>query len=160
MIYYFVDLDGTMVDARNRMSRAGPEPEIANVRAYRKWLKTIQSKELLATDPPVIGMLEVVQGLAVQGDCKIVYLTSRDEVYRDVSRSWLKKFNIGEHPLIMRSPNDKRPSHLFKQAIIKSHLQIRDGFVVVIDDDQSGELEKVCKEERWTMLKAVSGGVP
>lgn len=158
---FFIDLDGTLVDAAARMEIAGGEPDrFSDKKAHESWLQTIQSEALLSIDKPVKGMIQLVKGVHNQ-TFGAVFLTAREERYRTVTEAWLKEQGLSHIRLVMRPNGNEQPYHNFKEEAIKEELETYPGAtVVVLDDDPSGMLANVCRRNSWTMLKAVVGGVP
>lgn len=150
---FVVDLDNTVADASRRLAHAGPEPDKADKASYSTWLSNVQNKYSLAADPKVAGMCDLVWGLYKAGD--MIYLTSREEKYRDVSKEWLYNNEFPPAPMYMRNNGSWDHAHDLKERVIKEFLQENPFIeeVVVLDDDPSGELTKVCKKNGWTMLK-------
>lgn len=157
MTSYFFDLDGTIMDATERFKNAGPEPSRKNIKRYKAWVKRVQNEESLQTNLPVPGMLSFVK--AVEKENGIYFLTSREERWRDVTEQWLANngFPIGS-PIIMRPNDNWAETADYKEIAIKSQFSGGEDEIVVVDDDEKGTLEKVCKRNGWTFLKARSGG--
>jgi phosphoglycolate phosphatase-like HAD superfamily hydrolase len=153
-ILYIFDIDGTIADMEWRIRRAGPEPDKKNKKKYKAWLKRIQSKKMLLEDVPVPGMKEMVNALKKHS----VYLTARQEIYRDVTKKWLKMHGFPSLNLYMRQKNDWNSNGVYKEAVILDLME-KMGYnvIVIIDDDPHGDIQKVCKVRRWTMIKALSG---
>lgn len=156
---FIIDIDGTIADHGRRIAKAGPEPSRSDKEAYFKWVATIQSEDSLLEDKAISGMEDLVSSLdnkILQNE--VVYLTGREEQWRGVTERWFYENNFPDYGLIMRPDDDYRDTAAFKEDAIDDILiNFRPNAVVVIDDDQSGELEKVCKRRGWTFLKAMSG---
>lgn len=156
---FVVDIDGTIADFGRRLEKAGPEPVRSDKERYAKWVETINAE--LAADQPVPGMSSLLYALVCTnyGDGDVVYLTGREEQLREITKQWIEH-HITAHPaeLVMRPNDNCQEIHAFKEDAIDDLLiNYLPNAVVVIDDDQSGELEKVCKRRGWTFLKAMSG---
>lgn len=158
MTYFFVDLDGTTTNATRRFAAAGAEPSRDDKAAYLAWLGRIQNAESLASDEAVKGMRSLLWAIKGYG-AEIVFLTSREEQWREVTEKWLKKHDLSAIKVYMRPNGDWRDSGTLKEGMIDTLTQQYPGNIVVIDDDPTGDLQKVCQNRGWTMLKAVVGGV-
>jgi hypothetical protein len=146
MAVFIIDLDGTIADDRERKLRAGPEPDRENRPEYLSWLSYIQSEATLAVDSPVPGMPTLLRGIARESTI-IVYLTAREEKYREVTKEWLSRHNFPRSLLLMR-PND---SWLSSSELKRAHiLEIMDAYkgipVIAIDDDGSGDCAQMYLE--------------
>lgn len=155
-----VDIDATIADATKRLKVAGPEPDRNDKAAYLAWLDRVQNAKSLAADQPVPGMEELCAALSNFYKCQLYYVTSREEKWRSVTWDWLRLYGFLGHSmeLLMRPNADWRSSGEFKEEVIKSLLTESKESVIVIDDDEKGDLEVVCKRNGWTFLKARSGG--
>jgi hypothetical protein len=151
-----VDVDGTIADMGEREAAAGPEPSRLDKPAYRKWLRAIQDEERLAADSPVPLMRQLLTELEDKGNT-IVYLTAREEKYRDVTERWL--FETHEFPngqVFMRASDDWRSGEAMKGdklADIKRFYGEDD--ILVLDDDPTGKCSRVYRELGCVHLKAM-----
>jgi len=156
---FVIDLDGTCADAHKRFKKAGAEPSRDCRKEYLSWVKRIQNARSLMKDPAVTGMKELVNTL-YEGGQGIVYLTGREEHWRKVTLKWLNKneFSV-EVPLFMRPNGCWEGAAEFKERVIKFILK-ESGCteVVLVDDDEHDVLRLMCKKNKWTFLKACSGG--
>lgn len=155
-----LDIDGTIADATERFEAAGPEPERSNKEEYLSWLDRIQDHGRLAADRKVPGMVDLAAAIGSSPCTKLIYLTSREEKYRTTTHKWLVHHRFPNATLYMRPTDDWRSGAQLKEDFINIVLSNEDVWmsVVVIDDDQNGEIEKICKKNSWTFLKARSGG--
>lgn len=161
----FFDLDGTLIHVGDRFTNNPLPQELEKNRKdslYKEWLAKIQTPELLAKDIPVRGTQHLVEAFE-----NSVYLTSRSELYKNETLKWLAIHNYPPRHLIMRSENDTTGYAEFKEIAITHHLNViadqNNSFpeaynVIVFDDDNKGELEKMCKRRGYTFFKALSGG--
>lgn len=156
----FIDLDGTVCNAKKRFVAAGPEPERTNKEAYLEWVSKVQSHESLLQDQPVPGMLELVAGLSRQHS--IFYLTARNEEYRNTTLHWLQVHKFPTRELIMRSSDDWSSSGVFKgkavAGILNNYTSNLKQQVLVIDDDPLGDIAAMCAAEGYLFLKVVGYG--
>jgi len=158
MTYFFIDIDGTTANAARRFAEAGNEPSRRNRAQYMEWLDKVQNAESLASDEVVKGMQSLLWALSGYGT-EVFFVTSREEQWRSVTEKWLKKHNLSNIRLYMRPNGNWQDYGTLKAGIIDTIVQGYPGNVLIIDDDPAGDLQKVCKERGWTLLKAVVGGV-
>lgn len=152
MSLFVVDIDGTIANGRRRFIFAGDEPNReTEPGAYEQWKLRVNSG--IEHDEPVPGMLDLVK--AVQD--RAVYMTARGSSLRAPTREWLRKHGFPDLLCIMRAEEDVRPSAKFKEWAIQKLMTSDHESIVVVDDDERGELEEVCKRRGWTFLRAVSG---
>lgn len=157
-VLYVVDLDGTILDNRPRLKKAGPEPSRSDLSAYLRWLDVLMDHEVLPQDKALPGMRNLVWALwsAMQQEGsrdKVIYLTARNEALREVTSKWLGTQGFPTLDLFMRGADDVQSDYTLKRSLIRSFST---GNVVIIDDDPSGNLARICREEGWTMLKATT----
>lgn len=153
MIIY-LDIDGTIADAKKRFKKAGAEPKGRGKR-WDLWLRKVQNKKLLASDEPVAAMVEFANAICAD----TIYLTGRSEVYREVTEMWLEENGFPICALLMRPRGNRQKNGRLKEDLIKKNLLLYSckEEVIVIDDDQNGDIEQACHRNGWTMLKARSG---
>lgn len=154
---FVIDLDGTVCHAGRRLALAGAEPSRDQLDVYNAWLDKVQNANSLLSDEPVAGMLSFVTALR-KGSLSVVFLTAREEKWRDVTETWLLKHKFPKLPLIMRPNDNYFSSDAFKAAEIYQLKQLFEcENVVVFDDDQTGDIEKMCSYLGYTFMKARSG---
>jgi hypothetical protein len=156
----FLDLDGTLADATERFEQAGSEPSRSQRKQYLRWLAAVQDEERLAADQPVYPMRTLVEKLARQ-DAQLVYLTSREEKYREVTQAWLDNHDFPLGALVMRPSDDWRSSGELKGDAIRTILQFSQAEpcdAVLIDDDPRGDVQQAAHKLGVCFLKATSGG--
>src|SRR5271163_1364626 len=140
---FIIDIDATISDATERIKRAGTEPSRENKEVYNAWVSLVNSG--MEKDAPVPGMQEMITRLSCIYN--IVYLTSREEKHRKITHNWLMlhDFPIYDTCLLMRPDVNYEEGPEWKVDQID---KMADGYeaVVVIDDDESGRLEQLCKE--------------
>jgi HAD superfamily, subfamily IIIB (Acid phosphatase) len=151
-----VDIDGTIANGERRFKKAGPEPKGRGPK-YWAWLKKVQTRQSILADKPVQGMKPLIASLLACGH-NLVYLTGREEKYSDVTIEWLNKYKFPTFPdLYMRPTGDNRCNSDYKESVIQQLIEPWQE-TLVIDDDYTGEIAKLCKKRGWTFLKAMSGG--
>ncbi len=134
-----VDIDGTIADWSERHKQAGPEPDHRRKKTFLKWLTAIQDEKRLLADPQVPSMREILHSL----NGHVVYLTARDERYRDTTLQWLEQERFPTGELYMRSPNDWRSGAEYKADKITDLIRtIRPTSTITFDDDPTGTCAK------------------
>lgn len=152
---FIIDIDGTIADGSSRFALAGPEPERSDEKRYLTWVKKVNSN--LDKDKPVLGMAELVHSL-LNSDHEAVYVTGREERHRTLTVGWLEDNGFPSLKLIMR-PNLNWSSNAdFKEVVIATLRAEISHDILVIDDDEHGKIEAMCKRNGYTFLKARSGG--
>lgn len=154
-----VDIDGTIADARERFREAGMEPHRDNKQEYVEWLAKVQNHSSLLSDAPVTPMLALLP--ALYGNAFVIYLTSREESWRETTERWLRKHKFPNYPLYMRPSGNWQSSGEFKrdaiQMLLDRHKCLRQ--VALIDDDPLGDIEQeFLKKENWLLLKTRGAG--
>lgn len=151
--YLFVDVDNTVSDGYRRYLYAGPEPSRKNKAEYKVWLDRVQDKESLMLDEPVPMIIALVEDLVSSGWTP-VFLTSRAEMWRDVTERWLRTyFSSGVvETLIMRPTGDWRSSGEYKGAVVSEYLKDASR-AIIIDDDPRGDIAEVMKHLGVVHLK-------
>lgn len=149
----FMDLDGSLADSYERFLQAGEEPSREDRAAYLEWLNAVQNTESLLLDQPLWPVWTLLQAVTKAG-AKIVYLTSREERWRDVTKDWLKMYSCPPGPLIMRQNGDWRGAGELKGDVIEETMNRYPFFdVIVIDDDQRGDLAPIVRQLGATHFK-------
>ena len=155
---FIIDIDGTVAHAGKRFREAGPEPSRNDPAVYAVWVNNVQNERSLREDMTVPGMVCMINSLNA-GENQAVFLTSREEKWRKVTREWLTYRGFTHMPLVMRPDGNYQESAEFKE----DHIRFLKGLyeaanIVVLDDDEHGTIEKKCHDNSWTFLKARSGG--
>jgi hypothetical protein len=151
-----MDIDGTISDATDRFRLAGPDPGLHNMEAYLSWVEAVNDK--MHHDTPVSGMAELLRALwYTQSHC--VYLTNREEKHREVTENWLTRHGFPRFKVMMRQDGSYSEAIEYKGTVIRNLCEVFGSTsVVIVDDDESGKMEGLCKKMGWTFLKARSGG--
>lgn len=152
-----VDIDGTISDATDRFRVAGPAPDMdVSLQAYLSWVDTVNSN--MVHDEPVAGMSSLLRSL-YHSQAHVVYLTNREEKHREATEDWLICNGFPLYQLLMRETGSYSEAVQYKGTVIKNLKDVF-GFteVIVIDDDESGKIEQLCKKQGYTFLHAKSGG--
>lgn len=152
MILFVFDIDGTITNASHRYRVAGAEPSRDDAEKYVAWLKAVQNDELLLADEPIAGMNHFAD--LVNAASQLVYLTSRETMWRKVTEQWLLKHNFPLAPVVMRPDGCWLKSVDFKEIALSTLAETYKAQLIVIDDDLDGSLASVCKRRGWTFLKA------
>jgi hypothetical protein len=150
---FIIDLDNTVADGSRRFKKAGKEPSRKNKKEYDAWVKAVQNAESLAEDKDVPGM-GVLLGKLWGTYSPVEYVTSREEKWKQITEKWLIRNHFPLYDVTYRPDGDYSETHELKERQI---TELSKGYeeVVVIDDDPSGKLAKVCKKRGWTLLKVI-----
>ena len=152
-----VDIDGTIADASVRFKEAGPEPFRHNAQDYTEWCKKVMNG--IERDKPVKGMGALLATLGALGLVDVVYVTSREEKWRGVTEEWMRNNRFPIFPLYMRPEGSWEETDELKHRLVnKAKYTYKADEVILIDDDQKGDIEKMCHKNGYTFLKAMSGG--
>lgn len=83
-----------------------------------------------ALNVPVATLLR----LYIIGGYKIIFLSGREEIYREQTQRWLDKNAFAHIPLLMRPAGDKRNDTIVKQELYEQHIKDRYNVIAVFDD--------------------------
>jgi predicted kinase len=129
---YLVDIDGTLA--------------INNTRNPFEWHR-VDEDDLNAAVATLVEKLG--------RDTKIIVLSGRSSVCRDLTISWLKKHGVEHHDLFMRSADDSRADDILKSELYYLHVRGKYNVLGVIDDRP-----KVCRMWRDLGLNVFQVGNP
>lgn len=147
------DLDNTLANGLRRFEVAGNEPDRNDKDNYTKWLEAVQNAESLLADEPVLPVLLLLQELDRAGT-PIIYLTSREERWRDISKAWLQRVKAPSGPLIMRPNGDWRSSGQFKGDILRAEQEKYANLeFLMLDDDPRGDVSPAMKQLGICMMR-------
>jgi phosphoglycolate phosphatase-like HAD superfamily hydrolase len=150
---YIFDIDGTLADCSRRYKKAGKEPSRKHKPTYDSWVARVQNARTLMSDKPVPGMIDFVKSVTFRR-----YVTGREQKWSTYTHNWLYKNNFPLGPVNHRSNGDYRSNAQYKEEVIQRLVRLhRYTSVVVVDDDPKGDIEKMCKKNGYTFLKAKSG---
>lgn len=159
---FVCDIDGTIADSGPRFKSAGFEPDRDKSKEeHEAWLHKVQSESMVLKDVPVPGMLSLVNAIQHNNAdfMQAIYLTGRTEDLRIATELWLYKNNFPMAIALHMRPllcYDK--AGIFKECVIRREVENKKyDAVVVMDDDYLGDVEEMCKRNKWTFLKARSG---
>lgn len=149
-----LDIDGSIADIGRRYDKAGDAPSKRNKKDFQAWLNKLQRKSDLLEDKPIAGMLELASAMSHKH--KVVYLTGRDEKYREVTTMWLFREGFPPGDLLMRPHEDMRPTNQYKEEqMINVVKKYEDNHILVIDDDPEENCAEVYKRHGWTWLRSM-----
>lgn len=147
-----VDIDGTIADARHRLTKAGVKPEWEHRDKMQQWLDALQDPGDMFMDPPVPNMMALLTRLG-SGKSHFFYVTGRQESLRDVTKRWLTHYNFPIGILHMRPHGDWRKAGEFKKSVLEDIISKFGNLGIAIDDDHDGTTEPVYRELGLTHLK-------
>lgn len=128
-----VDLDGTLCDVEHRVHYVRSKP--------KNWKAFNESMEL---DRPYIWCIELIAAMKARG-YKIIFVTGRDDNFRDMTTKWLENHNVVFDELHMRRAGDFREDSDVKEEIYKNDIEKKTQVLFVVDDRRS-------VVERWRKL--------
>lgn len=124
------DIDGTLANCNERLPHILQEPV--------NW-DTFDS--LIHTDTPILGMIRLLQIVAINPLIDIILLTGRADrnTVRYDTIEWLKKQGIIElqtyDHLIMRGADDRRPASIVKLEHLSNWGYTPDSVITIFEDD-------------------------
>lgn len=104
---YIVDIDGTVADLSHRSS-------------------PYATHECL-DDKPISNVIETIKSL--HNNYKIIFMSGREDKFRDITVQWLNKHVNIDYELFMRPTNDVRPDQIIKKELYEKY--IKDNYYVV-----------------------------
>lgn len=134
-----LDIDGVLADVRHRLRHVERRP--------KDWDAFFAAMD---DDTPLAEGVALAHEHVAAGH-GVVYLTGRNEAYRDLTARWLAGHGLPEGRLVMRREDDRRPARLFKpQALARL---ARDADIVAVVDDDDAVVE-VLREAGWPVVHA------
>ena len=110
MIYIF-DIDGTIADLTHRLPFILREP--------KAWDSFFMAA---AEDKPIFEVISVARAL-FDVDHKILMVTGRSEISREITVKWLAKYRVLYEKLYMRAADDHREDNIVKSELLDKVLQ-------------------------------------
>lgn len=89
--------------------------------------------EQCRTDKPNTPIVSMVNHFAELG-YKVLFVSGREEKYRDLTVAWFQDHKINGHELFMRPTDDKREDSIVKQEIYDSRIRGNYNVFAVFDD--------------------------
>jgi len=133
------DIDGVIADVRHRLRFVEQKP--------KDWDSFFDAMD---DDGPLETGIALARHHVAEGH-RIVYLTGRNEDYRDLTRDWLARHGLPEGRLVMRRSEDRRPARLFKPAALR-RIATDGDVVAVVDDDDA--VVAVLTRDGWPVVHA------
>ncbi|CAA9341943.1 MAG: hypothetical protein, SCM10.04c [uncultured Nocardioidaceae bacterium] len=116
-----IDIDGVLADVRHRLHHVVARP--------KDWDAFFAA----APDDPVLETgLETARRLAEV--CDLVYLSGRPERCRRDTLEWFTRHHLPAGELLLRRPDDRRPSRIMKVEVL-DRLSQDASVTVLVDDD-------------------------
>lgn len=112
MKYVIWDLDGTLADGRHRL-------HLLPKKDYDKTESWMEFNLASVDDLPFLDNIVLCNTLWGSG-YRVVILTGRSDVAREVTEYWLDKFYVGHDELVMRSQSDNRKDTVIKEEYLRS----------------------------------------
>ena len=133
------DVDGVLADVRHRLHHLERRP--------KDWGAFFGA---MSEDPPLAQGIEMAREEAAGGS-RVVYLTGRNERYRQQTSAWLTEHGCPQGQLVMRPDHDRRPARFFKPEALR-RLATGLDVTVVVDDDEA--VVTVLRAARWNVVHA------
>jgi hypothetical protein len=134
-----LDIDGVLADVRHRLHHVEKRP--------KDWTAFFDAMD---DDSALEDGVRTATAYAEQGRT-IVYLTGRNESYRDLTTGWLRRHGLPEGRLVMRREDDRRPARVFKPQALERIA--REGEIVAVVDDDAAVVD-VLRREGWPVVHA------
>ena len=145
------DIDGTIANNDHR-SGFVDRVVLAEVGNKPDWIKY---NSLMAGDMPKLKIIQVFRMLTVVQGLKGVLLTGREDVYRDVTLTWLEEHSVEHDALYMRAAKDYRPDNIIKKELLAQAMA--DGFEPWLFLDDSNSVVKMWRDNGYTCLQVADG---
>jgi len=116
------DIDGVLADVAHRLHYLESHP--------KRWGSFFAAA---GKDGLLSEGASLARSLATEAEIR--YLTGRPERLRQVTQSWLDRFDLPAGPLTMRPNRDRRPARTFKRDRLAEWLGDGAEIAIVVDDD-------------------------
>ncbi|MGB0453219.1 MAG: HAD family acid phosphatase [Bacteriovoracaceae bacterium] len=137
------DFDGTLSNTEHREHYLEKTP--------KDWKGFFKDADL---DPPHEWCLELVR-MCLDRNYKILIVTGRHEGMRELSETWLKKYQVSYERMWMREDEDHRSDSEIKAEIYKRDIEQFFEILFVVDDRKS--VVKTWRELGLTCLQCAPG---
>jgi uncharacterized HAD superfamily protein len=117
-----IDLDGTLTNVDHRIFHVKANP--------KNWegFHGLMNKDIINQ-----WCLNILINFQEKG-YKILFLTGREEHYREKTLNWLKDHNISFETLWMRKTKDPRPDEVFKKEIYETFIKDQFDVEFILED--------------------------
>jgi hypothetical protein len=140
---WIFDIDGTLADAEHRKKWVAHKPK-----NWPAWYAGI------AYDTPHNDIIEF-NHYAFGKRIPIFICTGREENYRDVTETWLKRYDVKYYKLFMRKSKDYRSDDIIKKEMLDT---IRDmGYNPVLSFDDRDRVVNMWRENGIRCLQVAPG---
>lgn len=133
------DVDGVVADVRHRLHHVERRP--------KDWAAFFAAMD---DDVPLEEGVALARARATEGH-QLVYLTGRNEAYRDLTLAWLDRHGLPPGRLVMRAEDDRRPARMVKPLALRRLAQ-QGRIVTVVDDDAA--VVAVLRRDGWPVVHA------
>lgn len=107
------DLDGTLADGRHRLHLL-PKKDHHLTEAWVEF--NLEADK----DKPFEDNIQLCNSLAIMG-YKIVILTGRSDIAKDITIDWLNTHNVRRTDLVMRKQTDNRKDTVIKEEFLREY---------------------------------------
>ncbi len=134
-----LDVDGVLADVRHRLHHLESRPK-----DWAGFFAAMDGDEVLPEG------LALATEVAAEGHA-VVYLTGRNESYRELTQSWLDRHGFPSGRLVMRPDRDRRPARMFKPQALR-RIAVRREVLLVVDDDPA--VVDALLQDGWPVRRA------
>lgn len=140
------DLDGTLalIDKRRKLAE---KPD------GKTNFDILFDPNLIRLDEPNIPIIECAKAHYSVGH-QIVIMSGRDDITKEETIRWLKKYEVKYHNLIMRRHGDFTPDDILKRKWLNELINKSD--VLCVFDDRN-KVVKMWREEGLTCIQVAEG---
>jgi hypothetical protein len=108
-------------------------------------------------DEPYQPVMDILHALAFAlNDDKVIFVTARDERFREVSLEWLNLhigYKVSNEDLYMRPGGNREDDDLIKVRIIKNWLQRHPAYKVGAIFEDRHRIIDACRAEGWYVFE-------
>ena len=122
--------------------------------AIRHGRKPFEWKKI-SEDRPNQKIIELINRVASTG-ISIVFLTGRENMYREVTASWLKQYFDFPFRLFCRTDSDQRADEVIKFEIFE--IELRDSYEIIAVLDDRNKVVKMWREKAGLVCLQVAEG--
>lgn len=119
----WIDVDNTLSDASHREHFLQQE-------GRKRWKDFFDA---MGDDPINPWCKALIEGMHA-ANYKIIICSGRPDNYREITKTWLEKYNVPYDALFMRSRNDSRKDSVVKEQLFEFEVKTRYDLLFAVDD--------------------------
>lgn len=142
---WIFDIDGTLANVHHRWHHI-------NGGGKKNWDAFFADQIKDEPYQPVMDILHALVSHYVDGRNKVIFVTARDERFREVSLQWLNrhiKYKVSDEDLYMRPAGNRENDDLIKVRIIKTWLQRHPAYEVGAIFEDRHRIIDAFRAEGW-----------